>query len=99
MSSAPSGKPARNWAIWFALACGAGILVLLVIVWLAGGFERVGLDANVTLALVLGILFSSLLGIALMALIFYSDRSGRDDAAYRTRREGDDTPPQGEPRP
>ena len=90
MSSAPPGKPARNWAIWFALACGAGILALLLIIWLAGGFERVGLDANVTIALVLGILFSSLLGIALMALIFYSDRSGRDDAAYRARQEKDD---------
>lgn len=79
--------------IWFAAACVAGIAVLLCIIWVAGGFEHVGLDANVSIALVLGILFSSLLGIALMALIFYSDRSGRDDAAYGARQEKDDDRP------
>jgi hypothetical protein len=73
-----------KWAIWFALACSGGIAAALLIIWLAGGFARVGLDTNVTLALVLGIFFSSLLGIALMGLIFHSNRSGRDEDAYRT---------------
>ena len=41
-------------------------------------------------ALVLGIFFSSLLGIALMALIFHSNRSGRDEDAYRTTMRQDD---------
>ena len=78
-----------KWTIWFALACSGGIAAVLLIVWLTGGFARVGLDTNVALALVLGIFLSSLLGIALMGLIFYSDRTGRDDAAYRTTKPED----------
>ena len=60
----------------------AGIAVVLVVAWLAGGFARVGLDGNIVLALMLGIFFSSLLGVGLMALMFYSDRSGQDDQAH-----------------
>ena len=76
-------------AFWFVPACVAGIAAVLLVIWLAGGFQRTALDANITLALVLGILFSSLLGIGLMALIFYSNRSGQDDEAYRSA--GSDT--------
>ena len=79
-----------KWAIWFTLTSSGAIAAILLIVWLAGGFARVGLDFNVTLALVLGIFFSSLLGIALMALIFHSNRSGRDEDAYRTTMRQDD---------
>ena|SRR5450432_2899057 len=73
-----------KWAFWFVPACVAGIAAVLLIIWLAGGFQGTALDANITVALVLGILFSSLLGVGLMGLIFYSNRSGQDDKAYRS---------------
>ena len=73
-----------KWAFWFVPTCIAGIAAILLVIWLAGGFQRTAFDANVTLALVLGILFSSVLGVGLMALIFYSNRSGQDDKAYRS---------------
>ena len=80
-----------RWAIWFTIASSGAIAAVLLIIWLAGGFARVGLDFNVSLALVLGIFFSSLLGIGLMALIFHSNRSGRDEDAHRmTPRQDDD---------
>ena len=76
---------------FFAVCLGA-IAAVLVVVWLAGGFRKTTLDANVTLALVLGILFTCLLGVGLMALIFYSNRSGQDDEAYHSA-ELSDSPP------
>jgi hypothetical protein len=47
------------------------------------GFRGLGLDTAGTVALVLGMLFTSALGAALMALVFYSDRSNADEGAYR----------------
>jgi hypothetical protein len=73
-----------KWAFWFVPACVAGIAAVVLVIWLAGGFARTALDGNITLALVLGISFSSLLGVGLMGLIFYSNRSGQDDEAYRS---------------
>jgi len=73
-----------KWALWFVPACTAGIAAVVLVIWLAGGFQGTSLDASVTVALVLGILFSSLLGVGLMGLIFYSNRSGQDDEAYRS---------------
>ncbi len=77
-----------KWAIWFVPACLAGIAAVVLVIWLAGGFQRAALDANVTVALVLGILFISLLGVGLMGLIFYSDRSGQDDEVYHSAESG-----------
>ncbi|HEY2890587.1 MAG TPA: hypothetical protein VGJ31_08155 [Dongiaceae bacterium] len=77
-----------KWAFWFVPACMAGIAAVLVVIWLAGGFQGTALDANITVALVLGILFISLLGVGLMGLIFYSNRSGQDDEVYRSAEDG-----------
>ena len=66
----------------FVAACLGGIAAVLLVVWLAGGFHETTLDFNITLALVLGILFTCLLGVGLMALIFHSNRSGQDEQAY-----------------
>jgi hypothetical protein len=71
----------------------AGIAAVLVVAWLAGGFERVGLDANIVLALVLGIFFSSLLGVGLMALMFHSERSGQDAEAHTVLLRDDEAAP------
>ena len=75
-----------KWAVWFIPACFLGIGAVLLVVWLSGGFQGTGLNVNIALALALGILFSSLLGVGLMALIFYSNRSGQDEEAHRSAR-------------
>ncbi len=80
---APADHGRMKKAYAFVAASLGGIAAILLVVWLAGGFHRTALDANITLALVLGILFTCLLGVGLMALIFYSDRSGQDEQAHR----------------
>jgi hypothetical protein len=79
-----------KWAVWFIPACFLGIGAVLLVVWLSGGFQGTGLTASIALALALGILFSSLLGVGLMALIFYSNRSGQDEQAHRSASAGMD---------
>jgi hypothetical protein len=81
-----------KWAVWFVPACFLGIGAVLLVVWLSGGFQGTGLNASIALALALGILFSSLLGVGLMALIFYSNRSGQDEEAHRSARLAMDDP-------
>jgi hypothetical protein len=49
--------------------------------WATGGF--VGLSGKGVVALTLGFLLTMGLAIGLMALVFFSDRSGRDDEANR----------------
>jgi hypothetical protein len=94
MSSSPGKQSAIRKALLLALVSAGALGAILFVAWLAGGFARVGLDANITIALILGIVFSSLLGIALMALIFYSDRSGQDEEAQNRPR-----PEEAYPRP
>ena len=60
--------------IGFSLACVAAVAVALAIAYAAGLFSQLGLDEHGSLALALGILFTTTLGIALMALVFYGDR-------------------------
>jgi hypothetical protein len=50
----------------------------LLVVWAASGFSTFGLDADDFKFLALGSIFTCLLAIALMAAMFYSDRSGKD---------------------
>lgn len=51
-------------------------------------FEVFGAGFHVNFALVLGVLGTILLGVGLMALSFYSDRSGTDDGVIGMDEEG-----------
>jgi len=72
---------ALPWVARFVIASAAGVLVLVVLCWIVFGFGSLGLDPTATFAAALGITFTVGLGIGLMALVFYSDRSGTDDVA------------------
>jgi hypothetical protein len=72
--------PLRSWAGRFLLGSTGGAAALLLAVWAVSGFQRLGLDGPATIALTLGIVLSIGLAVALMALMFYSSRTGRDDA-------------------
>lgn len=67
------------WAARFASAAMTATVILLALVWGLTGFGGLGLDATATVGAVLGIVFTIALAVALMTLIFYSNRSGMDD--------------------
>lgn len=55
-------------------------MALLLAIWACFGFQGPGLDEPGTVALILGIVLTIGLAVGLMALMFYSNRTGRDDA-------------------
>jgi hypothetical protein len=67
------------WTVRFAIAATTAIVTLLALIWALTGFGWFGLDATATVGAVLGIAFAIALAVALMTLIFYSNRSGMDD--------------------
>jgi hypothetical protein len=71
---------------WMALA--AVVTVLLALIWLKSFGEPVPL--HMTIATILGVGFTMLVGTGLMGLIFLSDRTGMDDAAGRPGEEDEE---------
>jgi hypothetical protein len=69
----------RQTMKWMALA--AVVTVLLALIWLKSFGEPVPL--HMTIATILGVGLSVLVGTGLMGLIFLSDRSGADEEAGR----------------
>ena len=64
---------------------GGGLLVIRIM----GGFENVQLSLAGWIACMLGVVVTSVLGVVPTALLFHSDRSGRDESAGEPRREVD----------
>ena len=68
-----------SWTTRFvagSLAAAAALVLLFLSLF---GFRELGLSLNGAIALTLGIVLTIGVGVGLMALIFYSSRSGRDD--------------------
>ncbi|HKF62534.1 MAG TPA: hypothetical protein VKB42_14305 [Dongiaceae bacterium] len=84
-----------KWIIWFILICLGVVVLFLLGAWCLGWLDALGNNPNIAIAAGLGILISSALGAGLMALIFYSNRSGADDAAARSQRDFEDRRGQG----
>ena len=61
----------------------------LLVIRIMGGFENVQLSLAGWIACMLGVVVTSVLGVVLTALLFHSDRSGRDESAGEPRREVD----------
>src|SRR5262252_4740941 len=77
-----SGMTTRAMTL-FAVASLGGIAAVLLALWGVGAFGGIG--AGGAIALLLGIAFTSVLGVGLMGLIFYSDRSNVDEDAQGAR--------------
>ena len=75
--------------IAFVLACNAVLAIALVVAWIAGAFAYLGVNGGIATAIVVGLVVASEVAIGLMALIFYSEESGQDEAAYHVRRVDD----------
>jgi len=69
--------------VGFSAACLGLVGLVLLVVWATGGFEDVHLSLAGWIAYGLGVVLTSVLGVGLMALVFYSDRSGGDEGARK----------------
>ena len=68
-----------KWILNYSLACSGAIGAVLVLAWLCGGFDTEGVSPSGVGAMVVGTIFTVLVGVGLMALIVYSNRSGQDE--------------------
>ena len=73
-----NSKP--RWGSWLVLAVLIGLLVVAIVTVYLGWDSREGAAMTTMgyVAMALGIVATLALGIGLMALVFYSSRSGRD---------------------
>jgi hypothetical protein len=76
----------RRWLVNFAAMSFGTVALILGVIWLVGGFEDMGLSRDGKIALIIAVAMTVLMSFGLMALVFYSDRSGHDD----TVRDGHD---------
>jgi hypothetical protein len=74
-----TGDSAMKWILTYSLACSGAIGAVLVLAWALGGIDTEGISTHGIIAIVLGTMFTVLVAVGLMALIFYSNRSGQDD--------------------
>jgi len=76
-----------KWIMGFILICAGLVVLFLLAAWALGWLDALGNNPNIAIAAGLGILISSGLGAGLMALIFYSNRSGADDRAAQSQQD------------
>ena len=81
-----------RWITIFSTTCVGAVVIVLFIIWAMSGFVSLasqGLHGAVLIALILGIILTTALGVALMGLVFYSDRSNQDEAVYHASGNGE----------
>lgn len=83
MSATERKRAISKWLVIYVATCVGAVVAVLFAAWALNGFAGLGIGLEGTVALVLGITFTVALGIALMALVFQSDRSDHDTAVYR----------------
>lgn len=81
-----SRRLVMRWLLTFIGFNALLFVAALLTLWAFGGFAGEGLSGQGWFALALGIAFTSGLGVALMALVFYSARKDYDEDAYRIGR-------------
>lgn len=72
-----------RWLALFVALCLGSIAVVYIALWAMGEFSSTGMGINGIIALTIGTVLTVGLGVGLMALTFYSDRSGQDDDISR----------------
>jgi hypothetical protein len=74
---------ALSWGAYLLLAALLAMLVAVIVVAVSGWSSAAGTDvpASGYLALAFGVVVSLVVGVGLMALVFYSSRAGYDEPA------------------
>ena len=73
-----------KWIVNYSLICIGAIVGVLAFVWALNGFDTEGVSAHGMIAIVLGTTFTVVVAVGLMALVFYSNRSGQDERAHHS---------------
>ena len=73
-----------HWITYFVGGAVALMVFVLFLLWASNDFQDLGIKTVGMIALIIGSLVTTALGIALMGLVFYSDRSGTDEFVYYT---------------
>jgi len=81
--STPEGGKVARWLVIAAL--GAMLVAACVLGYLGWTSTDTSVPASGYVALVLGVVFSLVVGVGLMALVFYSSRKGYDEPAVLIR--------------
>jgi hypothetical protein len=76
----------RRWLLNYALMSFGTVALMMGVIWAVGGFADMGLSRDGMIALIIACVMTVFLSFGLMALTFYSGRSGHDD----TVRDGHD---------
>lgn len=71
-----------SWLACFGVLNITILIVVMLTVWATGGFAGAGLSTDGWVALSIGIILTSALGTALMALVFFSNREGVDERVF-----------------
>ena len=71
-----------RWVGLFGSLCLAMVGATLFMLWAVNDFNGIGVEGHVLAALLLGVVFTTLVGAGLMTLVFWSSRHDRDDLAY-----------------
>ncbi len=69
--------------LFYVVGCVGAAGAVLALIWALHGFVGPGLPLVAMIAMSLGMVLSVALAMGLMALLFYSDRSGYDETIYR----------------
>ncbi|MCK1392655.1 hypothetical protein [Bradyrhizobium sp. 1] len=89
--SAPSTPQGGKLARWLVIALLCAMLVAACILGYLGWTSTdTSVPASGYVALVLGVVFSLIVGVGLMALVFYSSRKGYDEPAVLIREQESD---------
>jgi hypothetical protein len=82
---------ALGWGAYLLLAALLGMLVAVIVVAVRGWASAAGTDVPIAgyLAMAFGVVVSLIVGIGLMALVFYSSRAGYDEPAKLSEPEDD----------
>jgi hypothetical protein len=87
----------RRWIIIFSLASVGAVVAVLLLLWAWSGFGDIGVTGSALVALIIGVIFTTGLGVALMALVFYSARSEVDEDVYQANLPSEPNPDGGTP--
>lgn len=71
-----------RWVVLFATICLGMLAATVGILWGLSGFSGLGMDGHMLAALLLGVFFTTVVGVGLMSLMFWSHRQHRDELAH-----------------